>query len=89
MLIWHRLFLSVPVTLLVLEMVTYRILTTHIHINIKYGILPPLCVTKLEHMEVQSGSKLTIIISFGIFIWLIKPFLMIYTILWNILSLPR
>lgn len=52
MLIWHRLFLSVPVTLLVLEMVTYRVPTTHIHINIKYGILPPLCVIKLEHMDV-------------------------------------
>lgn len=54
MLIWHRLFLSVPVTLLIIRNGhTYRILTTHIHINIKYGILPPLCVTKLEHMEVQ------------------------------------
>lgn len=52
MLIWHILFLSVPVTLLELEMVTYRVLMTHIHINIKYGILPPLCMTKLEHMDV-------------------------------------
>ena len=52
MLIWHILFLSVPVKLLVLEMVTYRVLMTYIHINIKYGILPPLCVTKLDHMDV-------------------------------------
>ena len=52
MLIWHILFLSVPVTLIVLEMVTYRVLMTHIHINIKNGIRPPLCVTKLDHMDV-------------------------------------